>query len=104
MDNNKKILIESTLFKAVISFHDIDDETQREQFLKEYFEEFCTKLDVDPTEACSLIEEMIERTRENSDFKYEHYKDDGLRKVLLGTESQKTAIDKKSVEDETPEI
>ncbi len=83
MEERKKILVETVLFDAIRAFHDIDDETKRNKYLKEYFEEFCNKTKVNPTEAYEILEKIFKEKRKNTEYTYEYYKDGLLKQILF---------------------
>lgn len=87
MTDSQRLLVESTLFTAINAFHDIDDKAQREQYVREYFFEFCSKNNIDPEEAYQLMEKFLEHRRNHTIFKYEHYKN--LKGILFGKKASK---------------
>lgn len=81
MDDRKKCLVEGDLYTAITAFHDCNDKEKREGLIRKYTLMFCEKYDIDVIEALDLVTKMINHRRQNSDFKYEYYKD--LRKIVL---------------------
>ena len=74
------LLIEANLLSQMCAFHDVDDKETREQYAREYFEEFCKDTKIDPEYAFKKLEDYIKAKRETTMFKYEHYED--LRGIL----------------------
>ncbi|MBR3512585.1 MAG: hypothetical protein IKN74_06520 [Clostridia bacterium] len=88
MQKDQEILVETELFTAVSAFHDADDKKKREKYVKEYTLEFCKKYNIDPMEAVGKLKDMFEDRRNKTMFKYEHYKDDSLDKIILDEEEK----------------
>ena len=103
MENEKRLLVENILFDTIKAIHDIDNEEERNKYLKEYFTKFCKKTEIDPEEAYELLEKMFKQKRETTIFKYEHYIDGKLGKLLLGNDKtnikENTSKTEKSIED-----
>ncbi len=97
MTDSEKILVENELVRAIATFHDCDDKEKRERYVREYFLEFCEKHNINQDEALEEIEKFLEDRRENSIFKYEHYKD---LKSIIYPKSPETKDKASSLEDD----
>ena len=83
MDKREEVLIEGDLFDALRAFHDLDDREKRNQYVKEYVLEFCSNNNIDPREAIDKLIIMFEDRRKSTIYKYEHYKNDPLDKIVF---------------------
>ena len=103
MDTKKKILVENILFDAIKTIHNVDNEDERNAYLKEYFTKFCKKNEISTEEAYELLEKMFKEKSDTTIFKYEHYSDGKLGKILFGndkrTNFENTNRLEKSIED-----
>lgn len=92
MDNKNEenqILIETELFDVLRAFHDLDDKEKRNQYVKEYTIEFCTKNNLDISKTIDKLKELFERKRRmNKMFPYEHYEGNNLSKIILEDEEK----------------
>lgn len=95
MDNLQRLLIENNLLKAISAFHDCNDREKRESYVREYFFEFCNKYNINQDEALELLENLLRYKRENTVYKYEHFKD--LKSILY---PQTEENEKDKLEDE----
>ena len=75
MDEEKRLQIENELVKAILTFHDCDDKEKRENYVREYFFEYCKEHDINQEEALEMIEKALKYKREKTIFKYEHFTD-----------------------------
>lgn len=93
-ESEQIFLIEQELYTAIRTFHDHRDAEYREFYAKDYFEWFNEHYGIDPKLSCKHLEEMFEDRRNNSEYKYEHYKGKKLAKILgVNTDEEKIKKD-----------
>lgn len=83
MDRNQELLIELDLFEAIGVFHECDDKEERERNIKEYTLTFCKKYNIDPFEAIDKLTDYFKAKREQTPFKYGHYRDNELKRIIF---------------------
>ena len=87
MTNEQRVLVETDLFRAISAFHDLDDKELREKYAREFFSDFCKKNNIDPKEAYTTIESILDHKRKHTPFGYEHY--NNLEDILFKKENDK---------------
>lgn len=98
MDELKRLKVENELVKAILTFHDCDNKEKRENYVREYFLEYCQKNDINQEEALEMIEKALKFKRENTIFKYEHFTD--LKSIIYPKDTDNKAHVKDLDEDD----